>query len=101
MTILDDDALADALRLGRLELAEAAARELAFFAYPHGRAARREAAAVEAAGFHAAFTTSKDPVGARSDRYLAGRWEPDVSSIEEFAAELAWRLNAPIRPARH
>ncbi|NNF09161.1 MAG: polysaccharide deacetylase family protein [Acidimicrobiia bacterium] len=98
LTLLDDEGLEQALSLGLAELAETMAARPFLFAYPHGRAGRREASAVQDAGFTAAFTTSKDPVGADSDRYLVGRWEPGASTLRDFAAELAWRLHAPIQP---
>ncbi|MDH3606010.1 MAG: polysaccharide deacetylase family protein [Acidimicrobiia bacterium] len=101
LTAVGDHELDEALQSGRADLAEAAGRHLSLFAYPHGRAGAREADAVDRAGFEAAFTTSKDPVGAGTDRYLVGRWEPDTASLEDFAAETAWRLNAPIRPGRN
>ncbi len=97
LTRLDDEGLDQALSLGHAEMATANSAGPLLFAYPHGRAGRREASAAEQAGFAAAFTTSKEPVGAGSDRYLVGRWEPGALPLPEFSAELAWRLHAPIR----
>ena len=53
---LDDPALEHAVSAGREDLATAAGAAVRYFAYPHGKADTRSAAAVRRAGFNAAFT---------------------------------------------
>ena len=61
-------------------------------AYPHGKATRREAEAVESAGYAAAFTGRADAFGAESDPRLIGRLQPDLTSPGRFALALARSL---------
>jgi peptidoglycan/xylan/chitin deacetylase (PgdA/CDA1 family) len=69
------ESLPAVVREGRDALAEAAGTELASFAYPHGRADERAAAAVRAAGYERAFTGAAAPVGSDTDRFLIPRYQ--------------------------
>jgi peptidoglycan/xylan/chitin deacetylase (PgdA/CDA1 family) len=90
---LDDHALRLAMTLGRPELEAAAAAPARHFAYPHGRADARAAAAVASAGFVSAWTGVPRAVTRRSDRFRLGRWEPGPLSVDDLVASLAVRLN--------
>lgn len=93
LTRLDDDELRTALMLGREEL-EAVTGPARYFAYPHGKADRRVAAAVRDVGYEAAWTGLPHPMDARGERYLQGRWEPGRLDVDDFLVALAVRLNA-------
>jgi peptidoglycan/xylan/chitin deacetylase (PgdA/CDA1 family) len=92
---LDDAQLATALRDGRDQLPMHART----FAYPHGKAGSREAAAARAAGYEAAFTGKPDVVSDRSDPYLLGRLQPDTRTLGRFALQLAQALTLGDRSA--
>ncbi|HEV2786836.1 MAG TPA: hypothetical protein VGV67_10635, partial [Solirubrobacteraceae bacterium] len=82
----------DALRAA-LEPADAGgARTLA---YPHGKAAGREARAARAAGYVAAYTGRNELFTERTDDHLIGRPQPDTDTLGRFALQLARALCAP------
>lgn len=85
------------LTAGRAELAEAAGRYVAFFAYPHGKATYRIARSAEAAGFDAAFVGGGMPLRPGLDRYLLGRHGTGsrLAGAEDFVAGAALRLSRP------
>lgn len=93
LTSLDDAALDEAVVHGRGALAAEVGRPLEHFAYPHGKADRRVAAAARRAGYRAAWTGWPAPVRADSDRFLLPRWEPGCLDEKDFAAALAVRLH--------
>ena len=64
-----------------------------YFAYPHGKADARSAAAVRAAGFDAAFTGRAQPLRRDDDRYRLGRWEPGALGVDDLLVNLAVRLH--------
>lgn len=86
-------ALDDAVSRGREDLAAAARAAVHYFAYPHGKADTRSAAAVRRAGFKAAFTGLPQPVRNNDDRYRLGRWEPGPLSVDNLLVEIAVRLH--------
>ena len=90
MTALDDDALRDAVLRGRDEIAAVPVRT---FAYPHGKAQAREAAAVRQAGYAAAFTGRAEVLTERTDPHLIGRLQPDTATLGLFALQLARALS--------
>jgi len=90
---LDEDALDDAVMLGRDRLAAAAGTTVSYFAYPHGKVDGRCAAAVRRAGFVAAFTGRAGPLRRRDDPYRLARWEPGPLGTDDLLAELAIRLH--------
>jgi peptidoglycan/xylan/chitin deacetylase (PgdA/CDA1 family) len=90
---LDDDALTDAVRSGRDELAAAAGTRVRYFAYPYGQADARSASAVAAAGFDAAFTGRPEPLRRRSNRFHLGRWEPGPLGVDDLLVKLAVRFH--------
>jgi peptidoglycan/xylan/chitin deacetylase (PgdA/CDA1 family) len=96
---LDDAGLDDAVARGRDDLARAVAAPVRFFAYPHGKADTRTAAAVRRAGFDAAFTGRRQPVRRGDDRYRLGRWEPGPLAVDDLLVELAVRLHIADSPA--
>jgi peptidoglycan/xylan/chitin deacetylase (PgdA/CDA1 family) len=93
LTRLDDAALRTALTEGRADLEALVGRRLAMFAYPHGKAGRRVAAAVRAAGYRAAWTGAPAPIRQRDDRFLLGRWECGPLDAESLVASVAVRLH--------
>jgi peptidoglycan/xylan/chitin deacetylase (PgdA/CDA1 family) len=104
---LDDEALANALREGRVELEGVVALPLATISYPHGLADPRVAAAARAAGFSVGFTGRPTVVTPRSEPLLLGRVSPSYDSLGELAFDVAstlWRGTlsgrAPATPAR-
>jgi hypothetical protein len=97
---VDDIALDDAVTRGRDRLAAAAAKAVRYFAYPHGRADARSAAAVRRAGFDAAFTGRPEPLRPRGDRYRIGRWEPGPLAVDDLLVKLAIRLHRAAPPGR-
>ena len=90
---LDDAALDDAVSRGREELAAAAGASMRYFAYPHGKADARSAAAVRRAGFDAAFTGRPRPLRQGDDRYCVGRWEPGPLGVDDLLVKFAVRLH--------
>jgi peptidoglycan/xylan/chitin deacetylase (PgdA/CDA1 family) len=62
------------------------------FAYPHGKAARREAAAVRAAGYVVAFTGAWGAVNAGTDPHLVPRLQPSWTSPGRTILALARAL---------
>jgi len=97
---VDDIALDDAVTRGRDRLATAEAKAVRYFAYPHGRADARSAAAVRRAGFDAAFTGRPEPLRPRGDRYRIGRWEPGPLAVDDLLVKLAIRLHRAAPPGR-
>jgi peptidoglycan/xylan/chitin deacetylase (PgdA/CDA1 family) len=99
---LDDAALRDSLSRGRADLAAAAGAAVRYFAYPHGKADARCAAAVQAAGFDAGFTGFPHPFRPGDDLLRIGRWEPGSLTVDDLLVSLAVRLHrsAPRRPQR-
>jgi peptidoglycan/xylan/chitin deacetylase (PgdA/CDA1 family) len=89
---LDDLQLEQALVDGRDDVAEAAGAPVTSFAYPHGKAGPREAAAVRAAGYGLAFTSGGAGVGPDTDRWLMGRIEPSFISRGHLALQMARAL---------
>jgi peptidoglycan/xylan/chitin deacetylase (PgdA/CDA1 family) len=90
---LDDVRLREAVSRGRNDLERAAGCSVRHFAYPHGKADERVAAAVKAAGFVAAFTGHPGPVRRGDDRHRLGRWEPGPLGADDLIAKLALRLH--------
>lgn len=80
LTALGEDALRAAI--DRPERARS-------LAYPHGKAASREAAAARAAGYEAAYTGAPVALTARTDPQLIGRLQPRTTSVGRFALDLA------------
>ena len=62
------------------------------FAYPHGKAGEREASAVGAAGYDAAYTGRAEPFTEATDPRLIGRLQPDTVTVGRFALQLARAL---------
>jgi peptidoglycan/xylan/chitin deacetylase (PgdA/CDA1 family) len=98
LTTLSAAALESALTEGREALAAAAGAPVDLLAYPHGLANAEVAAAAERAGFRAAYATGGRPIGAESDDFLLGRWDPGELEGEAFAAAVALRLLRPATP---
>jgi peptidoglycan/xylan/chitin deacetylase (PgdA/CDA1 family) len=90
---LNDRALDDAVSRGRDELAAASGVPVKYFAYPHGKADLRSAAAVRQAGFDAAFTGVPRPVRHTDDPYRLGRWEPGPLTVDDLVVKLAVRFH--------
>jgi peptidoglycan/xylan/chitin deacetylase (PgdA/CDA1 family) len=90
---MDSEALQDAVNRGRDRLAAAAGTAVRYFAYPHGKADARSAAAVRHAGFDAAFTGRPEPFRQHDDRHRLGRWEPGPLAVDDLVVELAVRLH--------
>ena len=86
-------ALDDAVSRGREDLAAAAGAAVHYFAYPHGKADTRSAAAVRCAGFDAAFTGFPQPVRDGDDRHRLGRWEPGPLGVDDLLVNIAVRLH--------
>ena len=95
---MHDAALDDAVTRGRDALAAATGAAVRYFAYPHGKADARSAAAVKRAGFDAAFTGHPEPLRPRDDRHRLGRWEPGPLSVDDLLVKLAIRLHRAARP---
>jgi peptidoglycan/xylan/chitin deacetylase (PgdA/CDA1 family) len=94
---LDDAQLARALEDGRAQLEHVVGRPVRTFAYPHGRAAAREAGAAHAAGYSCAFTGRPEAVRMGDDPHLLGRIEPSFESMEVFEAQLGRALKSARR----
>lgn len=90
---LSDTAIQEALSDGRDDLAKAAGVAISYFAYPHGKTDARSEAAVQAAGFEAAFTGRASPLRHDTERYRLGRWEPGALEVDDFLVNLAVRLH--------
>jgi peptidoglycan/xylan/chitin deacetylase (PgdA/CDA1 family) len=90
---LDDASLDAAVSRGRADLAAATGGAVRYFAYPHGKADPRSAAAVRRAGFDAAFTGRPQPVRSGDDRYRLGRWEPGALGVDDLLVNMAVRLH--------
>ena len=90
---LDDSALENAVSRGRDDLAAVAGAAVRYFAYPHGKADTRSAAAVRRAGFSAAFTGRAQPVREGDDVHRLGRWEPGPLGVDDLLVTLAVRLH--------
>ena len=86
-----DDLEAD-LVAGRDDLEAVVGRRIQLFAYPHGKADARTAAAVRRADYVAAFTGRPSPVARGADPYLLGRWEPGGVGVDDLLVGTAIRL---------
>jgi peptidoglycan/xylan/chitin deacetylase (PgdA/CDA1 family) len=64
-------------------------------AYPHGKAAAREAAAARDAGYVAAYTGRAEVFTHATDHHLIGRLQPDTTTVGRFALQLARALADP------
>jgi peptidoglycan/xylan/chitin deacetylase (PgdA/CDA1 family) len=96
---LDDAALENAVSRGRDDLAAVSGAEVRHFAYPHGKADTRSAAAVRRAGFSAAFTGRAQPVRENDDVQRLGRWEPGPRGVDDLLVTLAVRLHRTSLPS--
>lgn len=92
---LSDDALDQALVLGRRELQDTAGAPMRLFAYPHGKADRRTASRVRDAGYAAAFTGRPGPVRPHEPLHLLPRWEPGPLAVDDLLVRAAVRLHRP------
>lgn len=93
LTTLTPEAVEVALADGRRELEALAGRPLDLLAYPHGAADEHIAAAARRHGFRAALTTKGRATTADSDTHLIGRWDPGLTSDDEFLAWIAMRVS--------
>ena len=93
LPLLPPDEMSEALVRGRRELEEACGRPVELLAYPHARSDDRVARAAKAAGYEAAFVAGGRPIGAGSNLFELGRWEPGALGIDDFVAGIAVRLN--------
>ena len=104
LTGLSDEQLADAMVLGRAELAEAAGAPVDVIGYPGGRADERVAEAARTAGFRCGYDTERVPVTPEANPFLLGRIGPSLRSVGALALELAVTLakpgSAPPSPVR-
>jgi hypothetical protein len=64
------------------------------FAFPHGKATPREAAAVREAGYLVAYTGRAEGFGAATDTHLIGRLQPRTTTLGRFALDLARAIAA-------
>jgi peptidoglycan/xylan/chitin deacetylase (PgdA/CDA1 family) len=92
LTGLTDAQLADAMELGRAELAEAAGAPVDVIGYPGGRADERVADAARAAGFRFGYSTRRVPVTPDSNPLLLGRIGPSLRTVGALALELAYTI---------
>jgi peptidoglycan/xylan/chitin deacetylase (PgdA/CDA1 family) len=92
LTGLTHAQLADAMKLGRAELADAAGAPVDVIGYPGGRADQRVADAARAAGFRVGYCTRRAPVTPASNPLLLGRIGPSLRSVGALALELAFTL---------
>jgi peptidoglycan/xylan/chitin deacetylase (PgdA/CDA1 family) len=90
---LEDDPLRAALRDGHAELAAAVGQPVTLFAYPHGKADARVAAAARTAGYRAAWTGWPRPCRVGDDPFQLGRWEPGPLPVDAFVTSVAVRLH--------
>lgn len=89
---LPPDELEADLVEGREDLEAVVGRRIELFAYPHGKADPRTAAAVRRADYAAAFTGRPSPVVRGVDPYLLGRWEPGGLGVDDLLVGTAIRL---------
>jgi peptidoglycan/xylan/chitin deacetylase (PgdA/CDA1 family) len=89
---LPPDELEADLAEGREDLEAVVGRRIQLFAYPHGKADTRTAAAVRRANYRAAFTGRPSPVVRGVDPYLLGRWEPGGLGVDDLLVGTAIRL---------
>ena len=89
---LPPDELEADLVEGREDLEAVVGRRIQLFAYPHGKADPRTAAAVRRADYGAAFTGRPSPVVRGADPYLLGRWEPGGLGVDDLLVGTAIRL---------
>jgi peptidoglycan/xylan/chitin deacetylase (PgdA/CDA1 family) len=94
---LHDAALHSAVVSGRAELAEELGTPLDRFAYPHGHADDRVAAAVRAGGYVSGWTTARRISTRGDDPMLHGRWDLGHRSLGTFRAVLLRGLTRPGR----
>ena len=99
LPVLSDDGLAGALTQGRHELTALTRQPLQLFAYPHGKADRRVAAHVRAAGYRAAWTGVPNAMRSGDDPFLLGRWEPGPATVDDLLVKVAVRLHRSRPPA--
>ena len=92
LTGLTDAQLAEAMELGRAELAEAAGAPVDVIAYPGGRCDGRVADAARAVGFRVGYSTERAPVTPASDPLLLGRIGPSLHTVGALALEAAFTL---------
>lgn len=89
---LPPDELEADLVEGRQDLEAIVGRRIELFAYPHGKADPRTAAAVRRADYVAAFTGRPSPITRGADPYLLGRWEPGPLGVDDLLVGTAIRL---------
>ena len=89
---LPPDELEADLVEGRRDLEAIVGRRIELFAYPHGKADPRTAAAVRRADYVAAFTGRPSPITRGADPYLLGRWEPGPLGVDDLLVGTAIRL---------
>ena len=92
LPLLPPDELEADLVEGRRDLEAILGRPIELFAYPHGKADPRTAAAVRRADYAAAFTGRPSPVVRGVDPYLLGRWEPGGLGVDDLLVGAAIRL---------
>ncbi|WP_130649355.1 polysaccharide deacetylase family protein [Egicoccus halophilus] len=92
---LPDAALRAALTAGRDELAAELATPLRRFAYPHGHADARVAAATRDAGYLSAWTTAKRVARADDEPMRRGRWDLGHLPIDRFRTTVLRGLARP------
>ncbi len=98
LSFLDDDDLAEAMRVGHEALEAACGAPVTLIAYPHGATSPRVAAAAQDAGFTLGFTLEPDPVLLSSAPLMLGRndfWGVRSPFFEVKTAILALRRNPP------
>jgi peptidoglycan/xylan/chitin deacetylase (PgdA/CDA1 family) len=86
-TLADQD-LGAAVVDGRARLASELDTPVTTFAYPHGHADDRVAAAVSAGGYRSAWTTSKRVAARGEDPMRLGRWDLGHRDLDAFRAAL-------------
>ncbi|HUG86500.1 MAG TPA: polysaccharide deacetylase family protein [Euzebya sp.] len=92
---LSDPALVDAVATGRDVLAAAVGFPIERFAYPHGGADSRTAAAVSRAGYRSAWTTAKRTARPGDPPMLRGRWDVGHRSLDQLHRILLRGLARP------
>jgi peptidoglycan/xylan/chitin deacetylase (PgdA/CDA1 family) len=93
-TLRGDD-LRAAVCEGRDELAAELGTPVLRFAYPHGHVDERVAAAVRAAGYRSAWTTSKRVIDGGADLMRMGRWDLGHDGLDAFRAAILRGLARP------
>jgi peptidoglycan/xylan/chitin deacetylase (PgdA/CDA1 family) len=91
LTAIDADLLGRELERTR----EITGELLLTLAYPHGKAAAREARAARDAGYVAAYTGRQEVFTDGTDPHLIGRLQPDTTTLGRFALQLARALSDP------